>query len=548
MKKTGIFIISIFTAVCMNAQTAQDALLFSSYDNEGSARTMAMGNAFTALGGDLGGTALNPAGSAVAKYSQFAFTSALSVSTNTTLGVSPYSDGSLPYFERQMKSNKTTFALPNFGVSFNWDTHRTSGLKNMSFGFILNRTASWGNDIYARGQNSTTSFMGEMAYDATVNGYLGSNLGANAAYSSMPWKPVTGYQSGMISTFGGYDDQFVGASEVIFDNGDIALGGPLEQTYGSLETGSRYDYLFNVAANISDMIYIGANLAMTSLEYNYDQYFREQAIDPADFEIALDNGDKMYFKDMLYNYSYSATGTGYYAKFGVIVTPASWLRIGGAIQTPTINTISEAWQEHGETSYNDSYYDAYATSPEGKSSYSMVSPFRANLGAAITFGSFGVLSADYEYCDYAKMKYIAAGISDRDYFEAVNEDIRATMGAVHEFRAGAEIKPFAGLAVRAGYGVASAAQKNGYDAYTDSYYALPQNLTHNASLGIGYSSKGSFFADFAMRRTFLEKEYFMPYADYIFNEDGSVNENAYAPEISNSRKLWKVLLTLGWRF
>lgn len=535
MKKTVIIFISMFTAIWANAQTVQDALLFSSHDHEGSARTMAMGNAFTALGGDLGGVSINPAGSAVAKYSQFTLTPALSISTNTTLGVSPYADGSLPYFERQMKSSKTGFGLPNSGLSFNWDTHRRSGLKNMSFGFIINRTASWGNDIYAQGTNSTTSFMGEMAYDATVNGYLGKELGSENAYDNMPWKPVTGYQSGMISTYGGHDDQFVGASEVIFDNGEIAVGGPLEQTFGSLETGSKYEYIFNVAANISDMIYIGANFGITSMEYNYDQYFIEQAVDPADFEIALDNGDKMYFNDMLYQYSYSANGTGYYAKLGAIVTPVSWLRIGAAIQTPTITDISEAWSEYGETRYDNSDYDAYVESPEGRNSYSMTSPFRANLGIALTLGSLGALSADYEYCDYGQMKYVATG-TDRSYFESVNADIRDTMGAVHALRLGAEVKPLSGLAVRAGYGASNSAA-----TYDDS-------LIHNLSFGLGYSSKGSFFTDFAIRRTFLGKEYFMPYADYIFNNDGSVNENAYAPEIENSRKLWKVLLTFGWRF
>ena len=535
MKKTGIIILALFAAISVNAQTAQDALLFSSHDHEGSARTMAMGNAFTAMGGDLGGISINPAGSAVARYSQFTLTPALSISTNTTLGVSPYADGTLPYFERQMKSSKTSSGLPNAGLSLNWDTNRTSGLKNMSFGFIINRTASWGNDIYAQGTNSTTSFMGEMAYDATINGYLGKDLGADNAYNNMPWKPVTGYQSGMISTYDGYDDQFVGASEVIFDNGEIAVGGPLEQTYGSLETGSKYEYIFNVAANISDMIYIGANFGVTSMEYCYDQYFIEQAIDPADFEISLDNGDKMYFKDMLYQYSYSASGTGYYGKLGAIVTPMSWLRIGAAIQTPTVTNIAEAWREYGETSYNDSYYNAYAESPEGYSNYSIVSPFRANLGLALTFGSLGAVSADYEYCDYGQMRYVASG-TDRAYFEAVNADIRATMGAVHALRLGAEVKPLAGLAVRAGYGASNSAA-----TYDDS-------ITQNLSLGLGYSSKGSFFTDFAIRRTFLGKEYFMPYADYIFNADGSVNEHAYAPEIGNSRKLWKVLLTFGWRF
>ena len=39
-----------------------------------------------------------------------------------------------------------------------------------------------------------------------------------------------------------------------------------------------------------------------------------------------------------------------------------------------------------------------------------------------------------------------------------------------------------------------------------------------------------------------------PMLDIIFNADGSINENAYAPEILNEKSMWKVLLTFGWRF
>ena len=34
----------------------------------------------------------------------------------------------------------------------------------------------------------------------------------------------------------------------------------------------------------------------------------------------------------------------------------------------------------------------------------------------------------------------------------------------------------------------------------------------------------------------------------MFDEEGYVLENAYAPEILNHRSLWKVFLTFGWRF
>lgn len=542
MKRIAVLLISGLTAVCGYAQTAYDALLFSENNYEGSARTVAMGNAFTALGGDLGSIGLNPAGSAVAGYSQITLTPGLTFSTSTTQGVSPYSDGYLPYFERQMKSRITDLSAPNVGFTINYDTHRTSGIKNVTFGFVVNKTAGWNEDVYASGTNSTTSFMGALAYDATVSGLTGTQLGAANAYDIMPWKAVVGYQSGMISTFGGYDNQFVGASEIVYDNGDVALGGPLDQSYGRRVDGGKYDYLINLGANISDFVYIGANLGISSIEYSYNEYFKENAVDPSDFEIALSNGETIYFNEMRYKYAYAASGMGYYGKFGVIVTPGYGLRIGAAIQTPTINTINEEWQQTGETSYTDRSYDAEGHSPYGQGRYRMASPLRANFGLAYAFGQYGVISADYEVCDYSQMRYKGSEY-DRDYFEGINEDIREGFKTSHSLRIGAEFKPMPELAVRAGYGLATSPEKC-IECSSD----LPAIRTQNVALGLGYSSKKSFFADFAVRRTFLQDEYFMPYADYMFNSDGSINENAYAPEILNKRGLWKVLLTFGWRF
>ena len=542
MRKTALIIISAFAAVCSYAQTAYDALLFSENNYEGTARTVAMGNAFTALGGDLGSVTINPAGSAVAEYSQITITPSLTFSASTTQGVSPYTDGSLPYFENKMKSSITRFSMPNLGVTMNFDTHRTSGLKSITLGFLMNKSASWDEDVYASGTNHSTSFMGAMAYEATVNGYFGSELGASDAYDYMPWKPVVGYQSGMISTFGGYDDQFVGASEVIYDNGEVAIGGPLSQSYGRNVQGGKYDYVINLGANISDFVYLGANLGISSFDYGYDEYFKESAIDPSDFQIDMQNGDRMYFKDMNYRYSYSATGTGYYGKFGVIVTPGLGFRFGAAIQTPTLNRISEEWQMAGETSYTDAGYNAYSQSPYGSGSYTMVSPFRANFGLAYTLGQLGVLSADYEMCDYGQMKYKTSG-ADRDYFEEVNRDIRERFGTSHIFRVGAEVKPFSGISIRAGYRVGTSSEK--HDSWGED---IPVTLTQNVSFGLGYSSKKSFFADLAVRKTIMPDEYFMPYADYMYDDEGYVIESAYAPEILNQRSLWKVLLTFGWRF
>ena len=54
MKKIATLFLSLLIAVALFAQTTDDALNLAQEYYEGTARSMAMGNAFTALGGDLG--------------------------------------------------------------------------------------------------------------------------------------------------------------------------------------------------------------------------------------------------------------------------------------------------------------------------------------------------------------------------------------------------------------------------------------------------------------------------------------------------------------
>ena len=377
-----------------------------------------------------------------------------------------------------------------------------------------------------------------------MGGYLGSELNLDSAYDYYPWRDVVGYHSGMISTFGGYDDQFVGASEVLIDNNgttEIALGGPIDQSYGRQVTGRKNEYLFNLGANISDFLYIGANLGITAMNYDYAEYFKEVAQDTRDFEIELDNGDRLYFDRMKYNYNYYVETTGIYGKFGFILTPGAGLRFGAAIQTPTATTVNEEWSYSGETHYTSSSYDASASSPYGEDQYNFIEPWRANFGVAYTLDNFAVISADYELCDYSKMKFSRTGFNDgRDYFDDLNDEIKTIYGKSHMFRLGAEVK-LGTLAIRGGYGVTSSPEKA--TIYGD---PLPKMSTQNASLGLGYASKKSFFADFAARYQFATDEYFMPYDDYMYGDNEELV--AFAPEILNTRSAWKVMLTIGWRF
>ena len=136
--------------------------------------------------------------------------------------------------------------------------------------------------------------------------------------------------------------------------------------------------------------------------------------------------------------------------------------------------------------------------------------------------------------------------SDIEYFESVNEDIRQAYGTAHQLRIGTEIKPVSTLAVRAGYNLMTSAQKKYYDAYLDEYVDMESQNRHNLSIGLGYISKKSFFADLACRYTFATDEYYMPYNDYQYDNAGYLIN--YSPEILIRNANWKVMLTIGWRF
>lgn len=543
MKKTVITIILSLAAAAAYAQSANDAYMFSENQYEGTARTMAMGNAFTALGGDLGSISINPAGSAVANYSQFTITPSLTFTTSTAEGNPlPGSSNRPDYFQNKVTSKTSNTGLTNVGFTFNWETGRKSGLKNISFGLVSNQTNTWKGEVNANGTNATTSFMGAVANTATLCGYTGTDLGAEDAFSFMPWREVAAFQSGMISNFGDRDDYFVGASEAIDQDPEtgvynIYLAGPIRQSFNRNVDGNKRDLVLNFGGNISDFIYFGANLGFTTISYSENWYLTEEAIDPNDFTFDIGDGETMAFKKMKYSYGYWTEGSGVYGKFGAIVTPGNGLRIGAAIQTPTVTTMNETWTEDGETTFSTGNYNSY--SPYGDAQYIVSSPLRANFGLAYTYGGLGLISVDYEMADYSQMKY-DTGNADRTYFEEINQDIRSRYGISHMLRAGLEVKPLPAVSVRAGYTLTTSAEK--LDSWGNPLAG--QNI-QTASFGLGYSSKNSFFVDAAVQTRFLNKEYFMPYEDYT-DEVGNIIE--YAPEIVVNRSLWKAVITLGWRF
>ena len=516
-------------AIGASAQTMYDALNFSETDWYGTARSIAMGNAMTAVGGDLGGIAINPAGSAVTGYSLFAITPGLSISSNTSQFTQGVQSSSV------LKNGQTKFILPSCGFILDFDFGDSSGLCNWTFGFTANASNYYNNGTVGRGVNAGSCLSGLLAVNATNNAYKWSSLTGytadyptSVAYNSCSIDPLNTDSTGEFVD----DGNFIGIQENYTAGKEPTLGGAINEKYNEETYGHKADYLINFGFNIANTVYIGTNLGLQSISYTKGYSIYESALDPSVFQTG--------FNDLRYAYSYKAEGTGVYGKIGVIVTPGSGLRLGATFQTPTVISIKERYCH----SMSNSYYTSgrLATndpvnSPEGTFRYKITTPMSFSLGVAYTLGSVGVISVDYERVNYSRMKLSSYNSNFSVDFDAENDDIKEFMGASNMLRAGLEVRLKETLAIRAGYNFTSGAERRYGSTGTLERVKADINAF---SLGLGYDSDGSFFADLCGRLTMRSDEDILLYDNYL--------SDALSPSLNVKRNLFTIAATIGWRF
>ncbi len=494
------------------AQNYSDALRFSGQYTEGTARSAAMGNAFTALGGDMGGITINPASSAVYRYSEFQITPTVSGTSS-----------SVDYLGSSSSDNTTRAGISSFGYVGSYNTGRKhSGLVSWSFGLVVSKQNSFNSAMRANGRTNSTSWLGALA--ANTNGIYAPDMdlnGNNDPYSgaNASWNSILGWNTTLLDTLPGTTDQYIAATENL-DGYDIYIGGDLDQMFRSTSRGNITEATINFGGNISNKLFIGANIGIHSIAYRYEEIYGESALNSSDFQSG--------FGKFSAGYRYNATGTGLNLKAGLIYLPTSWLRLGAAISTPTWIFIDENWENSMGAEFSDGYSQSLV-SPLGQYNYTLNSPFRWNIGAALKLGAIGVLSADYERVNYA-----SATLHDSGYFYGYadeNDEIRSILGTQKIFRAGAEINATPSLAFRAGYQYYSS-------PYADNKSTDAKNIV---ALGAGYSvpwGASNFFMDLTYQQLLATGTEFSLYAD----------TDMPAPVGTNKTGNWKLLLSLGFRF
>lgn len=548
----AIFIMLAAGMLSANAQDKMgliyDGMDWSENDYGGSSRTMGMGNAVTALGGDLGSFQFNPAGSAVATYSQVGVTMGASVSMTTTQGTTDVGMPQKPYllFGNPCDRTRGKFIFPNGGFSLRFDTGNSTGLKRFTFGFTANAVNVYNCETYASGKNNISSYAGFVGDFATNSRFTPADLEKyNVDYMSS-----TLYNARIIGHVPEYTggNLYAGTTENIYKDEQgywKELGGKINQQDKRNISGSKMDYLINFGFDISDIVYFGVNLGITNLNYKVQDVISEQANDVALEGIITDNHHfDSGFKSFTYNYSYQSSGTGLYGKFGVIVTPVDGLRIGAAIQTPTRLRISETVMHSASHTFDDHGFSS-ANSPRSNWIYDISTPMRFNLGLAYTIGGMAIISADYERVDFRSMRFHPYYGEDQIWFDGVNDVIQGLNGpqylrAQNMVRVGAEVKPIPEIAIRAGYNFAN----NGLANIDETVYE-PYEDTHAFTLGLGYDSPGAFFCDIAAKMSYQPSSTIQVYDNYVWDEHDNL---IGGPVTTSTRRLLNIVGTIGWRF
>lgn len=568
MKKYILASATFFMAfgLCLG-QGAIDGYNLSQPDMKGTARFMGMAGAFGALGGDLSTLSQNPAGIGVYRSGDVGFTLDLDCQKNSASAQGSVND-----------MTQTKFLLNNIGAVV---TMRLPSkvMPNINFGFTYNKGASFNRKYGGRIPtlfNSLSNYIagisnseglteGDVSYDTNYDPY---NPGYNDYVS--PWLSILGYDGYLITpTQGNGFTRWYGQwGEATSGSGAFRVN----------ERGSVDEYNIAIGGNIADVVYWGMNFDITGINYSMDAVWAENLNDayvPGNNNVIVRESARWDLNNV-----YNASGTGFKYSLGVIVKPIQELRLGVAFHTPTWYNITENYGASIDYLYGGTI-SGYAETNDGILGYNNVSfrtPMKLMASVAGVIGQNFILSFDYEWTPYDKMKYslpnsyaggydypwydspwdyyaaapkkvssYETGIFDNDPFGSTNRAIKTYYKSTNTFRVGAEFKITPSFSVRAGYSYVSSPVK---DAAKDDLITIStagtipnyrfDNETNYITCGLGYRYQ-RFYIDLA----YVYKNMASTYHAYTPDPKDPYNPS---PESKLSFVNNQVILSAGFRF
>jgi hypothetical protein len=518
MKKNLILIfITILCAKCF-AQTPEDAIRFSWFPQNGTARNMAVGGVMGSLGGDITAAFVNPAGLGFYKTNEAVLTAGFS-----------FSDIKVKFRQAETLGDKNIFMFGPSGVILGFPSS-VNAKKSNAICFAVNQTANFNNFIHYKSLNNYSSFAEQFAEELAKSGHSASDyLYTN---SSAPYSIAPAWNSFLIDTvtINGVL-QVRAATENILDSGQA-----IQQEMTKSSSGGMYEFSFSFAENANEKWLWGLSVGIPVVYYKSNTTFLEN--DTSGNSL---NG----FKSFSYVDQFKTSGVGGNLKLGVIYRPKDYIRLGFAVHTPSfmtlrdertvdINTIVES-----DTGRIDSYSEhsiTYTGGQPGEARYFQSSAWKAIISGSYVFREVqdtrkqrAFISADIEYVNHRGSRYSSnneqPNQDEDNYYRALNDVVKHEFKGTFNFKIGGEIK-FNTIMGRLGC----------------AYYGNPykdDELKGNYTLlsgGLGYRNKG-FFIDLT----------------YVYNIRKDVNFPYRLEDRANTfatvnQKQSNVMMSVGFKF
>lgn len=520
---------TFFISLAAFSQGEMDALRYSTNDLMGTARSVGMGGAFGALGGDISGIAINPAGIGVYKSSEVVTT----MNFRNNKSETQLNAGSLD-------KSKFSFSFDNMAfvgaVPLNNDD-----VPFINFGFTYNRLKNFDQTYSMRStsqKKSVTDLMANNAFGIRENDLANNNFGL--PYEE--WLAVLGFNSYLI------DPDGVNESGQQLYKSVLPSGHRIDNILHVKEKGYIHSYDFNAGTMISDIVSFGVTISVTDLDYRVNSFYDES--------FDADNGYSVIN-------SLKTEGSGIQVKTGLIFKPVNELRIGVAYHSPT-------W--YNMTNYFSSAVDhnirGYASTPVDPSAerytpgivstdvytrdYDFKTPDKWTFSLAGIINQIAIISLDYELTNYSNMKFDnpdgGFNVYDSDQNQFIKEDFKNSS----TIRVGAEIRFTPQFTGRVGYAwvqspIEDVLRDGSFEAsYSEenkdfhvpamagpiSHFSLPKDANY-FTYGLGYRFTPQFYGDIA----FVMK-----------NQKSDLYAFGGADKATLKNNMFSGVLTFGYRF
>ncbi len=565
-KHITLLIAAALAATGLSAQTAagrlirmsdfspsEMALFSQQYYSFGTARTAAMGGAFSSLGADLSSMSMNPAGLGMYRSSEFSFSPSVTwTDTKSKATASNYVTNDKTRYDR--------FALGNIGLAIN--TFQSTGtLTSFTFGFAYNKLADFNYrsniglddqlnsiaDVFARQLDGIPS--SQLSYRATPSPWRNERIAPNR------WGAVAGFQTWAVMDL---PDDYYDANLWVEELPNGEWTGPLTNNFlRTKTTGGLGEYNISGGMNFGNVVYAGFSLGIQNLLYEQYNYYDEE------YTLTDDPAYATTLAALEYDQWLKYSGTGVNVKLGVIVRPIEELRFGLAYHSPTWMSVDQEYQiTHMNTIYQNGDYPLQEPvfSDVLVYTYKYNSPSRLMVGLSYQFEDVAIFTADYECVWYDKMRLRDA--NSGSVSSAYRDDIEYAFRPSNNVRVGLELKPVSALALRAGVALYdSPVVANKYDGPIDErkYVTPADNMpasvidnpvatkVTNYSAGLGYRNRG-FSLDLAYVFSDTEYSNYSLHSYWDENQDtGELTKLGSGP-VKTSMKRNILTMTMGFRF